>query len=139
MNQFSISPFIITAICVAGTVLSGCAGSPEVADEKQNTEQNVAPSPEFSAPEQLAIDTVAGHLGIDSAAVSLTSSTAVEFNDASLNCPQKGMMYAQVITNGYWVFVAANGQEFDVRIAGDYAQICSTPGNPPRRRKTLSR
>ncbi len=37
----------------------------------------------------------------------------VEWRDASLGCPQPGMVYAQVITPGYLIVLEANGKEYE--------------------------
>ena len=44
---------------------------------------------------------LAGELEVDEADLKLDSSEGVGWSDASLGCPQEGMMYAQVITPGY--------------------------------------
>jgi hypothetical protein len=44
--------------------------------------------------------------------ISLVSMEAKEWSDASLGCPQEGMMYAQVITPGYLMVLAAQGQQY---------------------------
>jgi hypothetical protein len=51
-------------------------------------------------------------LGIPAEEVSLISAEAVEWPDASLGCPEAGKMYAQVITPGYLIILAAEGQEY---------------------------
>jgi hypothetical protein len=37
----------------------------------------------------------------------------VEWRDASLGCPQPGMVYAQVITPGYLIVLETNGKEYE--------------------------
>ncbi|MYC29950.1 MAG: hypothetical protein F4X65_07675 [Chloroflexi bacterium] len=44
---------------------------------------------------------LADELGIAEGNFRLDSSEGVGWSDASLGCPQEGMMYAQVITPGY--------------------------------------
>ena len=44
---------------------------------------------------------LASELEVDEADLRLDSSESVQWSDASLGCPQEGMMYAQVITPGY--------------------------------------
>jgi len=50
------------------------------------------------------------------------------FNDASLGCPQPGVMYAQVITRGYTFILSYGGTVYDYRAneAGDAVILCST-------------
>lgn len=45
--------------------------------------------------------------------ISLTSVEPMEWSDASLGCPQEGMMYAQVITPGYLIVLTAQGQQYE--------------------------
>ncbi len=45
--------------------------------------------------------------------ITLLSMEAVEWNDASLGCPQEGMMYAQVITPGYKIRLQVQGQPYE--------------------------
>ena len=75
-------------------------------------------------PEAVARETVAGALGIDQAGVRVIGSEARDFPDGSLDCPEPGMAYAQVITPGFKVRVDANGRRFDVRVAGTVGRIC---------------
>ena len=44
---------------------------------------------------------LADELEVDAGSFRLGSSESVQWSDASLGCPQEGMMYAQVITPGY--------------------------------------
>ena len=72
----------------------------------------------------VARQTVANALGIDQTGARVISSEPRDFADASLDCPQPGMAYAQVITPGFRVLVEANGRRFDVRVAGNGGRIC---------------
>lgn len=47
--------------------------------------------------------------------ISVIQATAQEWPDASLGCPQPGMMYAQVITPGYQIMLEAAGRRYDYR------------------------
>lgn len=44
--------------------------------------------------------------------ITVVSTEQVEWSNASLGCPQPDMMYAQVITPGYRIILAANGQTY---------------------------
>jgi hypothetical protein len=74
---------------------------------------------------------VAEQLNIAAEALTLVSVARVEWPDASLGCPQEGMMYAQVITPGWRViFAGASGEEYDVHTAekADTFVICQQAG-----------
>lgn len=56
---------------------------------------------------------LAKRIGIPADQITLVSMEAKEWSDASLGCPQEGMMYAQVITPGYLMILAASGQQYE--------------------------
>lgn len=60
-----------------------------------------------------AVADLAANLEIDPTDISLVSMEAQEWRDASLGCPQEGMMYAQVITPGYLIILAAADQQYE--------------------------
>ncbi len=49
---------------------------------------------------------------------------AVEWPDSSLGCPQKGRSYLQVVTPGYMVSLAANGESYTVHVGAGNAVVC---------------
>jgi len=56
---------------------------------------------------------LAEQLGVEAAEIQVVSVEAVEWPDASLGCPQPGMMYAQVITPGFLVVLEAEGARYE--------------------------
>jgi hypothetical protein len=98
--------------------------------------------PAGGEPAAIARQTVAAALGIPAADVRILRVEAREFRDGSLDCPQTGTAYAQVITPGHQVLAEAGGRRFDVRIAGTAGRIChrrrpAAPGQaPPPARET---
>ncbi len=72
----------------------------------------------------VARQAVADALGIDQTETRVVNTEFQAFTDGSLDCPQHGAAYAQVITPGYRVLVEANGRRFDVRVAGFAGHIC---------------
>jgi hypothetical protein len=85
-------------------------------------------------PGAIAEGLVADRLGADAAEIRIISIEARDFSDSSLDCPEPGMSYLQVITPGHVVIVEANGRRFDVRVSAGYGRICHRrkPGTPPR-------
>lgn len=59
-----------------------------------------------------ALTDLAGRLGAAPDTISLVTAEAISWPDGALGCPQPGMMYPQVITEGYRVVFAVNGQEY---------------------------
>ncbi len=85
--------------------------------------------PAPGSPGATARQAVADYLSVPIEQTRLLQLEAVEFPDASLGCPEPGFGYAQVITPGYRARVAAEGREFDVRVAGNRGRVCERPGN----------
>ncbi len=75
-------------------------------------------------PEAVARQTLADARGFDATEIRVISTEPRDFADGSLDCPQPGAAYAQVITPGYRVLLEANGRRFDVRVAGFAGRIC---------------
>ena len=74
-----------------------------------------------------AVEFLAGELGVAAADLEVVSATAMTWPDASLGCPQPGMMYAQVLTPGYLVVIRdAGGAESQVHTNedGSSAIVC---------------
>ncbi len=65
----------------------------------------------------------------------LEKAEAVDWPDASLGCPRKGEMYAQVITAGYRVTLRAGGKTHAVHVGNGRAVVCgsSKPPSAPHR------
>lgn len=84
-------------------------------------------------PGAIARAVVAERLGIAVGDTRLWSVTPRAFADASLDCPEPGMAYAQVVTPGHVVLVEAEGRRFDVRVAGDGGRICYPRKRPGAR------
>jgi len=84
----------------------------------------------------LAKKTLAGKLGVAAAAVQLDKAEAVDWADASLGCPEPGMMYAQMITPGYRVSLKVGGKTHDVHVAGTRAVMCGADARKPARTET---
>jgi hypothetical protein len=57
----------------------------------------------------------------------------VVWSDGSLGCPEPGMEYTQMLTNGYWVVINAAGQTYDFRVSRDGSFRLCPPGrgHPP--------
>lgn len=70
-----------------------------------------------------------GAVGVESVVV--VRSQQVVWSSPALDCPEPGVSYAQVLTNGYWVVLQAGDAEYDYRaeIEGDF-RLC-VGGAPP--------
>lgn len=124
---------LIALAVVAGIGVSGCKVSPtEVPTGDQATptrtplseEESMTPQPAQGTPEstlpyearravQMAKEDLARTLGLAPEVIQLVSVEAADWPDASLGCPQRGMMYAQVITPGFRIVLDAAVQSYD--------------------------
>ena len=60
-----------------------------------------------------AIEDLTEQSGTPADEIAIVSVEPVEWSDASLGCPQEGMMYAQVITPGFLIILEAGGQQYE--------------------------
>ena len=75
---------------------------------------------------QLARQDLAQKLGLATDAIQLVSVEMVEWSDTSLGCPQPGMMYAQVITPGFRIILAAKDQTYEYHTDMDrFVVLCA--------------
>lgn len=57
----------------------------------------------------------ASRAGVPASEVTLVSAEAVTWPDGGLGCPLPGMVYPQVVVDGYQVIVEAGGRTYDYR------------------------
>ena len=142
MSSFArplLGALAIVAI-VAGCSSSGAASPAASLPDRPSLSPDLPPSaPASNAPvtgevpepilqaiqQQLAVDVP----GVDLTTATVVTAEAVEWPDGSLGCPERDMMYTQVITPGYHVVISAGGVEYDYR-ATDAGQVrlCKAPG-----------
>lgn len=79
-----------------------------------------------------AVADLAERLGIKADQVAVIAAESVEWRDASLGCPQPGMMYAQVITPGYLIVLEAGGTQYPYHAgrSGETALFCPNGEKP---------
>lgn len=112
--------------------ISSPAAPPNQGDTTQMTPS--LPTPADAGLQSLidkAIADLAQRLSIPAAQISLLEATEVEWSDSSLDCPQPGMAYLQVITPGYRILLEANTQVYEYhsnRVA--YVIYCENPTPP---------
>ncbi len=77
---------------------------------------------------------VSARSGVEVSEIVVVRAEAVTWTDPSLGCPQPGMVYPQVLTEGYWVLVEAGGVEFDYRGSrpGEFI-LCEIPPDERQR------
>jgi hypothetical protein len=62
---------------------------------------------------QNVIADLSAKLGIDTNQIKVIAFEEVTWRDSSLGCPQPGMAYLQVLSEGYRIVLQANGQNYD--------------------------
>jgi hypothetical protein len=72
----------------------------------------------------LARTTLSDRLQIPEDRIRLGHASAKQWPDASLGCPEKGMVYAQVVTPGYWVQLQVDEKVYDIRVGNGRALVC---------------
>ena len=86
---------------------------PEAAPAMAPAKQAIQSIPGSEAALAAAIADLAKQTSLPADQITLVSIEATDWSDASLGCPQEGMMYAQVITPGYLIVLAAQGQQYE--------------------------
>jgi len=116
-------PFIALSISGLALVLlmvSGC-GQPTAADQPKPTDP--AKALEISAEAQLLVDAakanLADHLEVSEETITVEEVEEIDFSDTSLGLPEPGQMYAQVITPGYIIRLAAGDTTYTYHAAGE--------------------
>ncbi len=71
------------------------------------------PSPQTNPSIDAAAAAAATRLGVARADLRVERVEAREWPDASLGCPQQGVLYAQVLTPGYLVVIAGAGKQLE--------------------------
>lgn len=79
----------------------------------------------------LAQEDLARRLALPSDAIRLVSVEAVTWADASLGCPEPGLMYAQVVTPGFLVLLEADDQAYEYHTDTErLVVLCGDDGRP---------
>jgi hypothetical protein len=77
---------------------------------------------------RLAEETLRRQLSDQARKISVRSAVPVDWPDASLGCPHKGMVYAQVITPGYRVVLVAGRRKYEFHVGAGRAESCESAG-----------
>jgi hypothetical protein len=74
---------------------------------------------------EIAQEDLVQRLSIPTTQINLVEITEAEWSDSSLDCPQPGMEYLQVITPGYRILLEANGIQYEYHSNRDaYVVYC---------------
>lgn len=74
---------------------------------------------------------LAQRLSVSIPDINLVEITEVEWSDSSMDCPQPGMDYLQVITPGFRILLEGNGNVYEYHSNRDtYVILCENPNSP---------
>ncbi|MEO7839490.1 MAG: hypothetical protein ABIU06_09080 [Anaerolineales bacterium] len=74
---------------------------------------------------------LAQRLSISIPQITLVEATEMEWSDSSLDCPQPGMEYLQVLTPGYRILLESSGNVYEYHSNRDaYFIYCENPVPP---------
>jgi hypothetical protein len=141
----------VAALAVVATLAAGgCGGTAERASapDEATPEETVTKSPRGSGPGEGsgrgpargrdavadAVADLARRLGVEPSAITVATVEEVTWRDGSIGCPQPGMMYPQVLTDGSRVVLEAEGRRYEYHAGGRRsAFLCENPEPPAGR------
>ena len=121
----------ILFILMTFLLLTGCQASPTLPDAPPDSISSPLPTlpatgdvemtPSILLPEEPGLQDLitkvkadlAGRLSLPLEEITLIEFTEVEWSDSSMDCPEPGMSYLQVITPGYRIILQANGNSYE--------------------------
>ena len=132
-------PFLLAA-CAAGGAPSDDAPAAEAPASDRPVRSAGPVEPVESESEAAAIGEVPAALleqilanaadlaDVDVEAIEVLRAESVTWNDGSLGCPERGMMYTQALVDGYHVVLDAGGTELDYRATENSEfRLCENP------------
>ncbi|MDX1520914.1 MAG: hypothetical protein R3264_04765 [Anaerolineae bacterium] len=93
---------------IVETVISSPLEKPQMAADEEQVEPLAGSKAAYDA----VISDLAQTAGVSATDIRLLAMEAVDWSDASLGCPEEGMMYAQVITPGFLMTFEAAGTRY---------------------------
>lgn len=134
---------VLGAVAIGATLIVACGddteptgGGPRTSGIDGTTTSTEAETVDDDTPprtgqSEAAVADLAERLDVDPAEVSVVSVEAVTWSDGSLGCPEPGMMYPQVLTEGVRIVLEVDGQQYRYHggAAGD-PSFCARPQEP---------
>ena len=127
---------IITTGCQANSVETArpsqvAPDSPTNGDIPQMTPAMPTPAdPGLQSLIEKAKEDLRQRLSVSATQINLVEFEEVEWSDSSLDCPQPGMEYLQVITPGYLIRLEANGTQYEYHSNKDMYVVFCEDQNP---------
>ncbi len=124
-----MSKVIPAALCLAATVLAGCANSAAEPPRVVGAEAQAMPNDLQSIIAAAKQDAVAR--GVPAQAITVESAQRVTWRDGSLGCPEPDVQYTQALVPGWRVILRAGDTTYDYHAAANgHLTLC------PRERAT---
>ena len=80
---------------------------------------------------EIAKENLAQWLSIAKYQINVVEAREVVWSNASLGCPQPGMLYAEVLTPGFLILLNVNGQDYEYHAGKNSdAFYCENPSPP---------
>lgn len=74
---------------------------------------------------------LAQRLSVSTSQIKAIETKEVSWSDASLGCPKLGVLYIQVVTDGYLILLDANGATYEYHTdTGEQVILCENPEFP---------
>jgi hypothetical protein len=112
------SRFHAVRAVIAIVLVIACNTSAVAAQPQSSKEQDEAIA--------LARKTAAERLSIAADQFRVVLVSPAQWRDSSLGCPQRGQVYAQVLTSGFKITLRESDREHTVHVAGGRALLCGT-------------
>lgn len=103
-------------------LLAACGDNPQPESSSANGADRpvaTAPPQTLNERQQQARLLLSERLSAPVDGLALVSDEPVSWSDASLGCPEEGMMYAQVITPGHRITFSYQGERYEVHTSAD--------------------
>ncbi len=144
---------LVSVLLLANALSAGCADGSVGGSIQESTGQSVdgsSPSAAVTTPQggtpvsneqidpglqpyiDIAVADLALRLSIDATAVDIVSATLAEWPDSGLGCPQPGMQYAQVSTDGSVIVLRVDDKAYRYHSGGSRTPfLCEQPVKSP--------
>ncbi len=114
--------WMLAAAALTVCLLAACGDNPQPESSSANEERArlaTVPPQTLDDRQQQARQVLAERLSAPVDSLALVSDEPVSWSDASLGCPEEGMMYAQVITPGHRITFSYQGEQYEVHTSRD--------------------
>ncbi len=132
--RHSPAPLVLITLIAFAAAAGACTGAATTATPDATTPLvSITPVPaNVTSVPQGILDAVladaAARTGVAAEDITVVEATAVTWPNGALGCPQPGMMYTEMIVQGYQVIVEAGGERLDYRIgSGGTPSLCENP------------